>query len=164
MNSPPNRRYAVAVRDGQPSLVLGIRRTPQGDSYVEWPGRTPRKWDPHTSYHASGEHHHQAFGKNVVVDHRQPPDANFSGTQQIVSTPISADEPAKINVVCDTSRYSETLEISVTTLSNKKYKTHIAIDATTPNSAAIIPDASAILQQVTLCDAIPWILVTLFRA
>ena len=52
-----NRMYAVAVRDGHELfLFCRIRRTVTGDVYV-LPPRPDPDWNPHVSYHASGQYH-----------------------------------------------------------------------------------------------------------
>src|SRR2546428_12125560 len=60
-----NRMYAVAVRDGGLFLVACIERSPSGDVYVLRPRNQPKEWNPHASYHASGQHHHKSFNHKM---------------------------------------------------------------------------------------------------
>jgi hypothetical protein len=55
------------------------------------------------------------------------------------------------------------MEVSVDLLSSKRYETNVAIDVTEPGGEAIITPGAQIVAQHTFSDAIPWILVTVFR-
>jgi hypothetical protein len=53
--------YAVAVRDGE-ELYLLITVNREGDNvYVNSPRPGEPEWNPHASYHASGQHHAKSF-------------------------------------------------------------------------------------------------------
>ena len=80
---------AVVVRsDAGDFVAVRIRRSVAGDVYVMLPGRAPKDWNPHSSYHASGQHHSKAHNRKFVVRQRQPLDASFTGRVNVVTTPL----------------------------------------------------------------------------
>ncbi len=93
-------------------------------------------------------------------EQHQKPDSNFQGTKQMVTRPISSDEPRLVGVICDPTKFDEVMEVPVSMLSSKKYETNIAVDVTEPGGQAIITPGGKILLQHALADTIPWILVT----
>lgn len=103
MEATAERMIAVAVRDGD-DLFLWIRiiRSPDGDVYYVFPtGRADdewKAWNPHGSLHKDGRFHHKSFNKKIFPANHQKPDANFKGTLQLVSRPISSDEPRLVGV------------------------------------------------------------------
>ena len=80
--------------------------------------------------------------------------------EQMVTRPISSDEPRLVGVICDPTKFDEVMEVPVSMLSSKKYETNIAVDVTEPGGQAIITPGGKILLQHALADTIPWILVT----
>lgn len=155
---------AVAVRDGSDLfLFASISRGLKGDVYVNFPRDREPKWKPHSSYHASGQHHHKSFGYNALVHHRKKPDVNFSGTENLVTTGISREEPREINVPCPTADFDDVFEIPISDLRPEKYRTYLSVDLAEPNGSPIIyPGAKVIRQKITQ-NVIPRILITLFN-
>jgi hypothetical protein len=157
------RMYAIAVRDGNELfLFLSICRAPQGDVYVNFPRDHKPNWKPHSSYHASGQHHQKSFGQKTIERHRQKPDANFRSTENVVTTGIASDEPRAINVPCQTSDFQEVFEIPVSELRPERYRTMISVDITEAGGKSIVTPGARVVRQAMFQDAIPWILVTLF--
>ena len=64
--------YAVAAHDGDELfLFLTVARAPDGDVYVNIFHRHTepelKRWKPHASYHASGQHHQKSFNRKALV-------------------------------------------------------------------------------------------------
>jgi hypothetical protein len=155
--------YAVAVRDSADLfLLLTVVRNTQGDVYVNFPRDNDPNWKPHTSYHASGQHHHKSFGHKALVRHRQRPDANFAGTENVVTIGIASDEPRAINTPCRIADFETVLEIPVSDLRPEMYRTMLSVDITDTNGSPIITPGATIIRQQVVRDAVPWLVVTLF--
>lgn len=155
---------AVAVRDGADLLqVFTIRRAAAGDIYINHKRDWMAGWDPHTSYHASGQHHHKAFNRKLLTKRQlQRPAPGFKGSQNIVTHGISADEPRAIATPCRPSSFDQVFEIPCSDLKLAKYHTYLSDDITDSNAQPIITPAAKILRQAILKDALPWIVLTLF--
>ncbi len=166
MGGIAEKMFAVAVRDGADLFLwLRIRRAASGIYYVFATGREEepdwKKWNPHGSYHKNGQFHHKSFDQKMLPqEQHQKPDSNFQGTKQMVTRPISSDEPRLVGVICDPTKFDEVMEVPVSMLSSKKYETNIAVDVTEPGGQAIITPGGKILLQHAFADTIPWILVT----
>jgi len=103
-------------------------------------GARLEKWNPHGSYH-NGRFHHKSFDQKILPQeqHQKPkPDSSFQGTKQMVTRPISSDEPRLVGVICDPTKFDEVMEVPVSMLSSKKYETNIAVDVTEPGGEPII--------------------------
>jgi len=166
--------YAVAVRDSEKLfLVVGICRGPQGDVYVNWSGGGPHL-EPHTSYHASGQTHHKTFDRKLhpgltnqanLVRQRQPPDKNFVGTENIVTTKVSLHSARAFNQPCDSSEFAEVFEILGDQLNLGEGRMPLlSVDVTAPVKLPFIPTSvnpgDRLVLQHSCQDAIPWIMVT----
>lgn len=159
------RCFAVAVRDGSDLfLFLSVCRTPSGDVYVNFPRDCKPDWKPHSSYHASGQHHQKSFGHKAIVRKGPKPDSTFSGAQNVVTTGIAADEPRAIHSPCPAGDFEGVFEIPISDLSRDKYRTMISVDITEPDGQPITTPGSTVVRQAVFRDAVPWILVTLFDA
>lgn len=157
------RVFAVAVRDGVDlMLILSICRGPEGDVYVNFPREHEPNWKPHSSYHASGQHHQKSFGHKYFVSHRQHPNKHFAGTENVVTTGVAVGEPRAINRPCNEADYLAVFEISVDELRPEKYRTYLSVDLTEPNGQLIIPQGAMVIRQIVFQDSVPWIQVTLF--
>ncbi len=133
------KMFAVAVRDGTDLFLwIRIRRAESGIYYVFATGREEeaewKKWNPHGSQHKDGRFHHKSFDHKVFPpEQRQKPDADFKGTEQLVTRPIAPDEPRLVGVICDPAKFDAVLEVPVSILSAKKYETYVAVDLTEPD-------------------------------
>jgi hypothetical protein len=151
--------FAVAVRDGADLFLwIRIRRAASGIYYVFATGREEesewKNWNPHGSYHKNGRFHHKSFDqKPLPQEQHQKPDASFQGTKQMVTRPISSEEPRLVGVICDPTKFDEVMEVPVSMISPKKYE---------PGGQPIITPGGQILLQHAFDDAVPWILVTVF--
>lgn len=155
--------YAISVRDGDDLfLVLTIRRSPQGDVYVNFPRDQIRNWKPHSSYHASGQCHQKSFNHKALVRRRQKPRADFRGAENVVTIGIACDEPRAIGAPCRKADFHEVLEIPVSILRPERYRTMISVDITEADGAPVITPGAQVIRQGIFRDAVPWIQVTLF--
>ncbi len=153
--------YAVAVRDGKELfLFLSICRSSKGDVYVNFPRDEP-KWEPHSSYHFSGQHHHKSFNYKAMLYQRQRPDINFRGTENVVTTGIAIEELRALNALCRMEDYYGIFEISVSELRSEQYRMGISVDITDISGNPIIPNTT-FLRQAIFKDYFPWISVTLY--
>jgi hypothetical protein len=155
--------FAIAVRDGADLFtVLRIRRSPQGDVYVNWPRGDP-KHNPHASYHASGQHHQKSFNHNFDRVYRQKPDQSFQGTQRVEGTPLNTTDPRQWNDPCNPPDHDDVFEIPLSELRPEKYRHTVTVDLVEPNHVADIVPEKAIVRQAVFKDAVPWIVATLFE-
>lgn len=157
------RMYAIAVRDCEDlKLFLSVCRAPQGDVYVNFPRDHEPKWRPHSSYHASGQHHQKSFGRMDVVRQKQKPDGGFQGNENIVTTGIASDEPSAMQSCC-VAEFEDVLEIPTDKLGAEHYSTMVSIDLSEPGGSPIITSGAQILWHKVIQDKMPWIHVTLFK-
>lgn len=157
------RRFAVAVRDGTDLfLYLTICRGKAGDVYVNFPRDFEPDWKPHSSYHATGQHHQKSFDHKALLRHRQKPDTNFRGTENVVITGIASDEPRSFNSLCEEIKFQAVFEIPCGELSLEKYRTFLSVDLAYPIGEPVITPGAKVLRQAVHQDAVPWIIVTLF--
>jgi hypothetical protein len=162
-SSDSNRTYAIAVRsDLELFLFLDICRTPQGDVYVNVPRDHNPSWKPHSSYHASGQHHYKSFGHTALIRQRQKPDKNLQGTENITTIGIASDEFCAIDTHCNPANFQQVFEIPIAELRSEKYCTMISIDIAEPGGQPIVTPGAKIILRATFQDAVPWVLVTLF--
>ncbi len=157
------RMYAVAVRDGGDLLLcLSICRAPQGDVYVNIPRDHDPAWKPHSSYHASGQHHQKSYNQKTHLDHRQRPDGNFTGTHTVVTMPIASNEPRAVGVLCQPADFQDVIEVAASDVRPEKYRTYISVDLTDTVSQPILVPGATIIQQSVYKDILPWIVVTVY--
>jgi hypothetical protein len=157
-----SRMYAVAVRDGHDLfLFCRIHRAVTGDVYVIPPRPVP-KWNPHVSYHASGQYHVKNYDHPYHISHWQRPDANFKSTRNMSTMGIAASEPRITNAPCKVEDYTEVFEIPSSDLRPEMYYTLLSVDLTEAAGRPIITPGARILRQAIFQDTVPWIMVTLF--
>jgi len=117
MAKPQDRLYAVAVRIGSDLHLLGrVRRWVKGEYFFAMQrtnvmGRGAPNWDPHASYHRSGQLHVKSHGAQVIVTQLQKPDASFSGTEQLYAMAILPGEPALFPILLDPASYTDIFEL-----------------------------------------------------
>ena len=158
----PERKYAVAVRDGDLFLFLSVSRSHAGDVYVNFPRDQVEKYEPHSSYHASGQHHQKAFEKKALVKHQQKPNSNFQGTENVLTTSIASEEPRAVNTLCKVEEFQEVFEIPISDLRPEKGRTMISIDIMEARGEPTTSPGATIVRQVVFQDSIPWLVATLF--
>ncbi|HLD63536.1 MAG TPA: hypothetical protein VI913_01435 [Candidatus Peribacteraceae bacterium] len=159
-----NYQIAVAVRDACDLLViLTVCRSPQGDVYVNFPRDYNPKWKPHSSYHASGQHHQKSYNHKALLRNRQRPDTNFRGTENVVTTRVNVDDGHALNITCAPNSFDDVFEIPVAALNAGASCVDLSVDIAEPGSPAIITPGAKILVQSAFKHFVPWILVTLFE-
>jgi hypothetical protein len=155
--------FGVGVRDGAELFtVFRIRRSPQGDVYVNWPRGHP-KHNPHASYHASGQHHQKSFNRKIDLVYRQKPDRSFQGTQRVAGTPLNTTDPRQWNDPSESADYDDVLEIPLSELRPETYRHTVTVDLVEPNHVADIVQEKRIVRQAVFKDVVPWIVATLFE-
>ena len=160
--SNTRKMYAVAVRDGHELfLFCRVNRSVTGDVYVV-PPRPDPNWNPHVSYHASGQYHVKNSAQPYHVSHWQKPDATFLGTHNMGTMGIASHEIRITNAPCKVEDYTEVFEIPIGELSPEIHRTFVSLDLMEPSGEPIITPGGKILRQTIFQDSIPWIVVTLF--
>jgi hypothetical protein len=155
--------YAVAVRDGVDLLtVLTVHRDPRGNVYANIPRPHLPGFEPHSSFHASGQHHAKSFNKKAFVRQtNNPPNQNFRGTEQVETLVIGPNDPRAINVPCQPSDFADVFEIPYADVQDIK-QGRLCVDLAQPGSGHIIRfPGEKVLRQAVFEDAVPWIIVTL---
>ena len=158
----PRRAYAVAVRDGTDLfLIVIVRRSRKGDVYVHHPHRHfGPKWDGHSSYHCSGRHHHKGFNRAFLIKQRQRPDANFRGTENVITTNISFGHARAIGVPCDRAKFDDVFEIANTDLRPTDF--YLSVDLSSGEPIPPFSTKSQVVRQRAFTEFFPQIVVTLF--
>ena len=152
---------AIAVRDGTLFLIARVQRAATGDVYVNH-RRPGRKWKPHSSYHASGEHHHVTFGKKPAhaIRQAQKPDFDFKGAEPVAAFVVSPTEHKAVNSPCDPAKYDAVFEIAADSLLADG-RSRIHVDFVEPGRSPTLPAmGESILQQQDYRDTVPWIVLT----
>jgi hypothetical protein len=149
----------VRETNGRLLVAATVVRAQAGDVYVNWPRPGHPGWNPHTSYHASGQHHQKSFGRAAMKRTLQRPDGNFFGEANVITFGIELLEAATVNVACVPGDYSAVFELASADLHPKKC---VSIDLAAPGGKPIMPAGSTILKASTYSDAIPWLLITFF--
>lgn len=158
------RQTAVVVKEDDLFLVLTVVRAGTADVYVNWPRDHVSGWKPHTSYHASGQHHQKSFDRKLDVKREQKPDAAFKGTVCVVSTPIAASEHKDLNIRCKAEDFDDVFEIDANALSAEKYEMLISVDLVEPGVAPALVPGCRVVQQETFRDAEPWIVISVIES
>ena len=156
-----DRIFAIGVDDGATFwIVLTVRRSAQGDVYVNFPRDATPGWKPHASYHASGQHHQKTFNQKVALQHRPKPDANSKGSENVVTTGLAMGEAQAIGLKRDPAEFDDSLHIPEAEISPEKYRTYVSVDLVEPADLSRLTTKQNILRQAVFKDAIPWIVAT----
>jgi hypothetical protein len=145
-----------------------VRRNKKGEIFCMFPtdqhAWSPTlNWDLHRSKHGDGTTHSKSHGVKSNVRLLQRPDAGFKGTENLTTRSIAADEPRAFGVPCLPADFDEVMEVSVSDLDTAHYATHFSVDLTGPGGPPIVTPGARIFRHHRLTDALPEILVTLFR-
>ena len=102
-----SEKYAIAIEDsGQLFLFLNIQRELSGDVYVNF-NEHHTNHKPHSSYHASGQYHNKSDNYLLLPKKNlQPPNNQFTGSENIITTSIRKGEGRAWNVVCERKVYT----------------------------------------------------------
>lgn len=156
------RRIAIAVRDTGLFLVATIVRK-AANVYVEFPGDHVTGWEPHSSYHESGQHHQKSFNQHFLSQKKQKPDSTFKGAVSVVAFGLDSGGHKALNLPCDPNDFSDVFEIPVTLLRPEKYSTDVYVDLVEPGVDPLLIPGATVLQQERYRDAEPWIVLTLLE-
>lgn len=156
-------QIAIAVRDTDLFLEATVVRADTGDVYVNFPRDHVAGWKPHSSYHASGQHHQKSYGKAFLVQKKRQPDASFKDAVNVVTWGLDSAGHTALNLPCDPHDFSEVFEIPISLLRPEKYKTHVSVDIVEPRTEPLLVPGAKVLQQEQYRDAVPWIVLTLFE-
>jgi hypothetical protein len=152
--------YAVAVRDGGDLLMLVTIRRSRQNVYVNIPRPHLPDWQPHASYHASGQRHQVSFGCKFDVQAHPCPD-EFRGQQNVVTLLISPTETRAVNLACNPADFHQTFEIAKADIAPKGAR--LAIDLVEPGLGPLTPCPDATLvRESAFADSEPWIVVSLW--
>lgn len=155
--------YAVAVRDREDLwLLCRIRRSRRGDIYVLLPRDEPG-WDPHASYHQDGMRHVRSHNGRYQLDQRQRPDASFQGADSVFALAVQPGEVVGLlKTPCTPEQFSDVCEINRKRLPVEEHHA-LAVDLVEPGYEALAGPWREVVVQKWFRDAVPWILVTLWR-
>jgi hypothetical protein len=153
-------QIAIAVRDTELFLLATAVRATANDVYVNWPRDHVFGWKPHTSYHASGQHHQKSFGNAFDVRKKQKPDPGFKGAVNLVSFGVATGEHKAVNVRCDPQDFNAVFDIPIAMVRPEKYRTYVYVDLVEPSAKPDLFPGATILKQESYKDAEPWIVLT----
>lgn len=153
------RQIAIAVKDIDLFLEATVVRAAETDVYVNFPRDHVVGWKPHTSYHASGQHHQKSFGQAFFPKKKNKPDSTFKGTVNVVSFGLASGEHKALNLL-DPNDFSDVFEVPVTLLRPDKYSTYVYVDLVEPGMDPLLIPSAIIRLQKMYKDAEPWIVVT----
>jgi hypothetical protein len=159
----PMQKIAIAVRDAELFLMATVVRSAATDVYVNWPRDHVVEWKPHTSYHASGQHHQKSFGKALDVRKEQKPGVTFKGTRTVVSFGLASGEHTAVNVRCAPKDFGAVFEIPIAIVRPEKYSTWVYVDLVEPGVDPLLFPGAMVLKQEAYKDAEPWIVLTFFE-
>lgn len=156
--------YAVAVREeGRLLLVIRIRRSRDGSVYVLW--QRDSDWNPHTTYHRSGQYWQRTYqNRKVDAQRRQPLDSSFRGSEMVISTFI---DPIEKEV--DPDEFADVFEISESDSRRLRSSRSNCLDVHVVQDTHPLTELKGslpgvpILKQKTYGDGTPWIVVTLWE-
>lgn len=154
------RKIAIAVRDTDLFLEATVVRKAATDIYVNFHRVHVAGWNPHSSYHASGQRHQKSFGQPFLVQKKQKPDSTFKGAVNVVEFGIDSGGYKALNLRCDPKDFSDVFEIPVALLRPEKYSTYLYVDLVEPGVTPLLIPGAMIRQQECYRDAEPWIVLT----
>jgi hypothetical protein len=107
----------------------------------------------------------KSYNKAFLGRTRQKPDAAFTGTEQITTTPIYLHGARAMKKPCRAERYpGGTFQIAATEISPtlESCRTAIAIDLVSPGRPPLVSPEESVLRRHVFTDALPHISVTLW--
>ena len=154
--------YAAALRaDDGLWLLARIRRSKSGDVYYLMPRDDP-DWNSHASYHKNGASHVRSYHWKNVPSQRQKPDASFQGVETVLSEAFNAGDVLHHRTPCDAEEFDQVFEIPIDKFPPDEHHT-LAVDLVAPGGSAAPGPWKEMVIQKSFQDAVPWILVTVWR-
>jgi hypothetical protein len=136
-------------------------RSRRGDIYVLLPRDEPG-WDPHASYHQDGMRHVRSHNGRYLLDQRQRPDESFRGAESVFALAIQPGEVGLLKTPCTPEQFSDVFEFNRKHLPLEEHHV-LAVDLVEPGHEALTGPWREVVVQKWFRDAVPWILVTLWR-
>ncbi len=154
--------FGVAVRDDSGlRLLASVCRSKAGDVYFLIPRDDP-EWNVHASYHESGESHVRSYRWTYLRTRRQRPNSSFHGAECVFALAIPPGEVALHTTPYDVREFNDIFEIPNNQFRPAEHHT-LVVDLIEPGAAATGGTWKEIVLQKTIQDAVPWILITLWR-
>ncbi len=125
-------------------------------------------WNPHATYHASGEWHIRSYkdkplkAKPLLSTQRQKLDTSFRGAETVWPLEIQAGEAASHDTPYTAGNFNGVFEIPIEKIPQGEHHT-VVVDLVEPGKSATPRCGQKIVDQKTFRRDIPWILVTLWR-
>jgi hypothetical protein len=158
------KRYAVVARDHELFLLLTVNRSPAGNVYVNLPkGYGDPDWNPHVSYHASGQHHNKSHGQIMGrACFRQKPDEHFKGDEPVIVLYPALGGLIAFRAPYHAEEYAGALEMPAAELKPEGNRSWFRVDLTDAHSQPREMDPGAKVERAAVfTDAVPWIHVRL---
>lgn len=157
--------FAIAVRDGDTLFqVFRIRRSPHGDVY--WNFLAQPALMSHASYHSSGATHQKTLGRRMFpTKWRQPPAAEFKGTEILLNSAIRAGDARAINRPCEIIQFTGVMEISDGVLAAEQFGYQFSVELAEPGASSFYSTwpYAEIIQQTRFEGQAPHIVCTLYK-
>ena len=154
--------YGVAVReDNGVRLLARVRRSEAGDIYFLVPRHDPNL-NVHASYHQSGTWHVRSSGWKQLTTQRQQPSSSFRDAETVFAPPFQPGELAFHTTPCVVGEFKDLFEIPSSQFPQTEHHT-LVVDMVEPGKSASAGPWKEIVLQKSFQDAVPWILVTLWR-
>jgi hypothetical protein len=133
-------QIALAIRDAELFLLATVVRAAATDVYVNWPRDHVVGWEPHTSYHASGQHHQKSFGTAFDARKKQKPDPAFKGTVNLVSFGVATGEHTAVNVRCDPKDFIAVFEVPLVMVRSEMDRPYVPGDCASVRGSGVRPN------------------------
>ena len=154
--------YAVAVDDaGELRLWCRIKRAVQGDIYYLVPGFDPSA-NTHVSYHVSGRRHLKSYEWKHFAAGLQAPGAGFQGAVSVFAQAITDAWIIGSKPLNRREKFSQIFAIDKQLLTLGEPHT-LTLDAVAAGGEALPGAWKEVVAQRRFDDAIPELLVTLWR-
>jgi hypothetical protein len=162
------KRFGIIIKhaDGTRRLFGTVSRTDQGDVYANWivvdssvtPGMKP--WNPHASYHASGQRHAKSHNRILNKKELQPPGSDFVGTELIEN--INANRGLSERLPTVSEAFDDTFEIDVALISGTTSQV-VGVDLIAPGATpfVVFNEQDTLVASKVFRDQVPWISVRL---
>ena len=160
--------FGIVIRhiNGKRCLFGRIRRSDTGNIYVIWEmsqscqrKNNKPKWNPHASYHASGQLHSKSYNRIGIKKQRQSPTPAFTGSEPIEAT--NADRGLNPVLPIDIGGFDDYFEIDVTAIASLPNAV-ITVDIVAPGAVPIrLTGLDTVVTEKVFKDTIPWIVVSL---
>jgi hypothetical protein len=161
MKGPSSPIYAVSVKSStRPCLLCRIRRAPSG-IYMLIPRDNPHQ-DMHVSYHTRGMHHIKSYGTKIFPTPSQPLGEHFCGAVSLFAYAIPPGDETKYTRSWQPEKFTRVFELGPEHFIGLGTHT-LTVDLVEPNHAALPGPWREQIWQESIRDAVPWILITLWR-